>query len=412
MSRGVGIEAINAYVGRASLSVPELFAARGLQAERSANLMMEEKSVNLPCEDPVTNAVNAARPLVDALTAAERERIELVIVGTESGLDFGKPISTYVQHHLGLGRRCRSFEVKHACYGGTAALQTALAMLAISPVEGAKALVIASDAASAAARNTYWEPSQGAGAVAMLVGSEPDILEIDQGANGFYSYEVMDTCRPRPDLEAGDSDLSLLSYLHCLEQTFAAYQERVAGADIETTFDHLVLHTPFAGMVRGAHRQLLRKQKNAAPPDIEKDFEERVAPSLRYCVRVGNVYSAALYLALCSLIDSVAADAPRRIGLFSYGSGCASEFYSGVVTERAAQKLAACRIGERIEERYRLTIDQYEVIADRSLELKCGAENGSVDLTPYGDVYEQRFDGRGLLVLRGVRNFHRQYAWS
>src|SRR4051794_38023499 len=119
----IGIEAINAYVGRLCIDVRELFADRGLALDRFENLMMDEKSVNLPCEDAITNAVNAAKPLVDALTEEERERIELVVIGTESGLDFGKPISTYIHEQLGLSNRCRSFEVKHACYGGTAALQ-------------------------------------------------------------------------------------------------------------------------------------------------------------------------------------------------------------------------------------------------------------------------------------------------
>lgn len=125
----LGIEAVNAYVGGASLDTRTLFEARGLDMRRFGNLMMRQKSVNLPCEDAVTNAVNAAKPLVEALAPHERDRIELVIVGTESGVDFGKPLSTYVHDALGLGRRCRSFETKHACYGGTAALRTAAALL-------------------------------------------------------------------------------------------------------------------------------------------------------------------------------------------------------------------------------------------------------------------------------------------
>src|SRR3989442_15303438 len=104
---GVGIEAVNAYAGRASMDVRQLFQARGLDMQRFSNLMMEQKSVNLPCEDAVTNAVNAAKPLIYALSPAERERVELAIVGTESGLDFAKPISTYVHECLGLSRRCR-----------------------------------------------------------------------------------------------------------------------------------------------------------------------------------------------------------------------------------------------------------------------------------------------------------------
>lgn len=409
----VGIEAVNAYVGRASLDVRTLFEARGLDMRRFGNLMMRQKSVNLPCEDAVTNAVNAAKPLVDALSPAERDRIELVVVGTESGLDYGKPLSTYVHDALGLGRRCRSFETKHACYGGTAALRSAAALLEVGADPDAKALVIAADAASAAARDTYWEPSQGAGAVAMLVGGRPRILALDPGASGFYSYEVMDTLRPRPDLEAGDSDLSLLSYLACLENSYRHYAERVVGADIVTTFDRLVLHTPFAGMVRAAHRTMLRKLKGYGTAAVEADFEQRTAASLAYCSRVGNVYSAALYLALCSLIDQDGPQAgPRRVGMFSYGSGCASEFYSGVVPEGAGAELAALGIGAAVEDRYPLSMPEYETLADGGALRMAGVRDQRFDPAGYGPVYEKGFAGRGLLVLDEISSFHRRYRWS
>jgi polyketide biosynthesis 3-hydroxy-3-methylglutaryl-CoA synthase-like enzyme PksG len=408
----VGIEAINAYVGRASLSVSELFEARGLDQRRSANLRMLEKSVNLPCEDPVTNAVNAARPLVDALTPAERERIELVIVGTESGIDFGKPVSTYVQEYLGLGRTCRSFEVKHACYGGTAALQTAAALVAASPVADARALVVASDAASIAARDTYWEPSQGAGAVAMLIGRDPRVLRLDRGANGFHSFEVMDTLRPRPDLEAGDSDLSLLSYLECLEQSYQAYCTRVADADLMTTFGRLVFHTPFAGMVVGAFRRLRRAHAPGPTAEIEADFTRRVEPGLAYAQRVGNVYGASLYLALCSLLDGAELAPVERIGLFSYGSGCASEFYSGVVTEVGRDEVRARGIGAAIADRYPLGMDEYELVSDLSLHRMAGVQDHDFDPASYRTVYDTALDGRDLLVLERIDDFHRVYRWS
>src|SRR5213078_2404237 len=272
----VGIEAINVYAARASLDVRQLFDARGLDLQRFGNLMMGQKSVNLPCEDPVTNGVNAARPLIAALTPSQRNQIELLIVGTESGLDYAKPISTYIHEYLGLDRRCRSFEIKHACYGGTAALQMAASSVAASPVPGMKALVIAAEAASTADRGSYWEPSQGAGAVGMLVSAQPDILALDPGASGYYTYEVMDTLRPRPDLEEGDTDLSLMSYLECLHRTYEMYCERVSGADIIATFDYLVFHAPFSGMVKGAHRTLLRKQRGMPPDVVERDFETRM----------------------------------------------------------------------------------------------------------------------------------------
>ena len=58
----VGIEAINAYVGTAYVGVNELFERRGLSRPRFDNLMMAQRSVALPCEDPVTNGTNAAKP--------------------------------------------------------------------------------------------------------------------------------------------------------------------------------------------------------------------------------------------------------------------------------------------------------------------------------------------------------------
>jgi polyketide biosynthesis 3-hydroxy-3-methylglutaryl-CoA synthase-like enzyme PksG len=407
----VGIEAIHPYVGRMSLDVAMLFSARGLDDSRMQNLMMREKSVNLPIEDAVTNAVNAAAPIVNALTPQQRETIELVIVGTESAVDFGKPVSTYVADYLQLGRRHRSFETKHACYGGTAALQMAASFVRASPRE-VRALVIAADASSAAARNTYWEPSQGAGAVAMLVGQEGHVLSLDHGASGYNSYEVMDTLRPRADVEAGDSDLSLMSYMNCLEACFAHYAEVVEGTDLRSAFSYLVLHTPFAGMVKSAHRRLMRKVAGAGTAEVDEDFARRVEPSVRFCQRVGNIYSAALYLALCSLIANTDLTRPRRVGLFSYGSGCCSELYSGVIGPAAVAHLARHDIVARIDGRYRLQMAEYEVISDLARQRMAGVQDLDPDPAPYAHIMRSHIDGERLLVLEGIKNYHRAYRWT
>ncbi|BBY22247.1 polyketide biosynthesis 3-hydroxy-3-methylglutaryl-ACP synthase PksG [Mycobacterium stomatepiae] len=372
---------------------------------------MRRKSVNLPIEDAVTNAVNAAAPIVRAMTDEERETIELVIVGTESGIDFGKALSTYVLDYLNLSRRCRTFETKHACYGGTAALQMASGFIRSSSRE-VRALVIAADAASVAARSTYWEPSQGAGAVAMLIGREGHILSLDHGANGYHSYEVSDTFRPRPDVEAGDSDLSLMSYMSCLEASFAHYAEVVENADICDTFGGLVLHTPFAGMVKSAHRRLLRRVATMSLEEIDGDFIRRVEPSIRFCQDVGNFYSAALYLAICSYLTYATVVEPQRIGLFSYGSGCSSEFYSGVVTPESAAAVSALRIPEQIADRHELEMDDYEIIADLALERMAGVENSEPDTRPYGHLLNSAIDGKSLLVLESIKNYHRVYRWA
>ena len=97
----VGIEAMNVFGGSAYLDVRKLAEHRNLDVTRFNNLLMKEKTVSLPYEDPVSFAVNAAKPIVDALSPAEKDRIELIITCTESGIDFGKSMSTYIHHYLG-----------------------------------------------------------------------------------------------------------------------------------------------------------------------------------------------------------------------------------------------------------------------------------------------------------------------
>jgi polyketide biosynthesis 3-hydroxy-3-methylglutaryl-CoA synthase-like enzyme PksG len=260
----VGIDAIHAYCGSCFIDVKSLFRARGLSLERFSNLMMESKSVAAPWEDPVTHAVNAARPLVQRLSVEERANIEMVIVASESGLDFSKSLANYVHEYLQLSRQCRCFEIKQACYGATAALQMAAHYVAVEGSKGTRVLVIATDVSSdihghisaeerEPAEGNYAEPSLGTGSVAMLVSANPRVLAIDLGASGLCSYEVMDTCRPVVGREAGAPDLSLLSYMDCLEACVKHYLERLDGCDLEHDFRYLLYHTPFAGMVAAAH---------------------------------------------------------------------------------------------------------------------------------------------------------------
>lgn len=407
----IGIEAINAYVGQTVLDIRTLFEARQLDVSRFDNLMMQQKSVGLPCEDPVTNGVNAAKPLIEQLTEAEKNNIELVITATESGLDFGKSLGNYIHKYLNLPKHSRVFEMKQACYAGTAAVQMAAAIIASNVSPDAKALVISTDVARSAVKMTYAEPSQGVAAVAMLIGRQPDILELDIGANGFHSYEVMDTFRPDAEIETGDADLSLLSYLDCLEGSFQSYLERVEGADYATTFDYFAFHTPFAGMVKGAHQKMMRQFKHANLDEINEDFKKRVLPSLTYCMRVGNAYSASLYLALCGLIDNVQLKNSHRIGLYSYGSGCSSEFYSGIITPRSQEKLRAMKILEKINQRYMLSMDEYDHLLENT-KMGFGIKNRTIDFTTFQSIFDKQFSQKGLLFLKDVKDYHREYGWS
>ncbi len=416
----VGIEAMNVFGGTAYLDVAKLVGYRQLDVKRFENLLMKQKTVALPYEDPVTFAVNAAKPLIDSLPEVEKDKIELLITCTESGIDFGKSISTYVHHYLGLKRTCRLFELKQACYAGTAGLQMAVSFILSQASPGAKSLVIASDISryvvveggdAITEDYSYAEPSGGAGAVAMLISDNPKIFQVDVGANGYYGYEVMDTCRPVPDSEAGNADLSLMSYLDCCEQAYLGYQNRVDGVDYRNTFQYLAFHTPFGGMVKGAHRVMMRKMDKAKPAEIEEDFNKRVMPGIKYCQRVGNIMGGTLYLALASIIDTEEFDAPMRVGLFSYGSGCCSEFYSGVVNRGAKTLISRFDLERQLTERYQLTIDEYELLLTKSSSVRFGTRNVKAEKYIISGAWNVN-QKKQCLILKEIKEFHRTYEWA
>ncbi len=416
-----GIEAMNVFGGTAYLDVQELATHRKLDIQRFENLMMKEKTVALPYEDPVTFGVNAAKPIIDALSQEEKNQIELLITCTESGIDCGKSLSTYIHDYLKLNRNCRLFELKNACYAGTAGFQMGLNFILSQTSPGAKALVVMSDIArfmKAEGEDVFledWsfaETSGGAGAVAILISDMPYLFQADIGANGYYGYEVMDTCRPvGPDTTTGDADLSLMSYLDCCEQAFEEYCKRVTDADYQNSFHYLAFHTPFGGMIKGAHRMMMRKKAHANPSETEEDFARRVMPGLIYCQRVGNIMGGTVFLSLASTIDKGIFDSPKRIGCFSYGSGCCSEFYSGIVTPEGQELQRSFDIESRLNERYRLSIDEYETLLTGSRAVKFGTRNVKSDFEAVPGINLSEY-GKKRLFLEEIRDFHRNYRWS
>jgi polyketide biosynthesis 3-hydroxy-3-methylglutaryl-CoA synthase-like enzyme PksG len=404
----IGIEKLNIYGGVAAIEVAEIFRGRGLDPSRMDNIQQTRRSIGLGFEDPVTNAVAAAKPIVDAL-GDEAERIEVLITSSESGVDYSKSIASYVHKYLGLSRHCRILEVKQACYAATGALQLAVGYLCSGLSPGAKVLVIATDIALVDARAEYAEPATGFGAAAILLGESASVLQIDRGAFGMYSYETMDSARPTPSADIADVDRSLFAYLDCFTNSFADYRSRVSGTDFLSTFGQLCLHTPFAGLVRAAHRKALREAGVSSAEAIADDFSRRVGPSLVYPKEVGNLCSGSLYLALASLIENRPDNDQTRVGLFSYGSGCSSEFFSGVIDAGSRDALRPFALREQLAQRTILSFSQYADLLKANLAMIVPVQDREVPFEPYEQLLPKT--RRPMLALRRISGYHRQYEW-
>jgi hydroxymethylglutaryl-CoA synthase len=387
---GVGIEALSVAVPKRHLALSDLAAARGIDpAKLTVGLGAHEMAVPDPGEDTVALAATAAAKLVRE-HEIDVARIGMIAVGTETGVDHSKAVASYVQGLLDLPRSMRTFDTQHACYGGTAALMSAADWVASGSANGLAALVICSDIARYGI-GTKGEPTQGGGAVAMLVSDQPELLALDRRLNGFYSSDVHDFWRPLGHREAlVDGQYSIECYLdavagayrmwrdHAAERGIVRPEERLASEQLA----RIVYHVPFCKMAQKAHFQLrqcdlqdaLRQRRDSEDPPIEDpngfaSFQRQVAPSLMLPARVGNTYTAALYFGLASLLHAEGKKlGGERIGLFSYGSGCSSEFYSGVVGRRAAEVIARAELDAVLAQRMRIDAAEYERIMRLSSE--------------------------------------------
>jgi hydroxymethylglutaryl-CoA synthase len=404
-----GIEKISVYPTALQLDLVTLAKERGYNVEHMRKeLMVEKRGVNPPWEDSVTMAVNAAKPM---LTQEDIDSIGLLIVASETGLDGEKALSSWVLEHLGLPSTCRHFEVKIACYSGTAALKMAIGWLSSGLVrKGQKALVITTDE-SLNSIHKPWEYVCGGGSVALLVSDKPDFLELEVEKFGVYAHEVADVIRPLPWLETGNSEHSLFSYMEALAATYEDYEANVGAVDFNTYFKNNVYHVPFAGISFRAHKQLMRMGSDATIEEVTESFKTKVLPSITYSKDIGGTYGGSIFVALLATIDNVDLKANDRIGIFSYGSGSCAEFYSVLVTEKSKEVAKKAGLKGILEKRYKITVPQYEAMeTDRERRIKEGDFTPDFDMVP--GLYDAAFKGKGLLVYTGSKGYYRTYKFS
>ena len=362
----VGIDALGVAVPSLCIDLEVLAKARGVAPSKYLEGIGTWRMGVAPLdEDTVTLAARAASMAMTS-AGAKPDEIGMLVVGTETAVDHSKPVSSFVQGLLGIGSRCRVFETKHACYGGTAALMMALDWIRSGSANGRKALVVCSDIARYGL-NTAGEPTQGAGAVALLVSENPRLLELDPSRTGQFAADVHDFWRPLYSKDAFvDGHYSVQCYLDAITGAYRHFQELTPGVTAND-FAALAYHVPYGKMARKAHRQLRSIDGDAAP---DASFDAQVSASLALPAQVGNIYTGSLYLALASLLaTSVKNLDGQQLGLFSYGSGSCAEFFVGTVVAGAQERVHALGLQAMLDRRRVLSFDEYEQVMKAREEL-------------------------------------------
>ncbi|MGI9247807.1 MAG: hydroxymethylglutaryl-CoA synthase [Woeseiaceae bacterium] len=156
-----------------------------------------------PNHSVYTMAANAVLRLIDQYDI-DPTRVKFLGLGTESSTDNsagaivvkGMVDAALIERGKApMSRSCEVPEFKHACLGGVYGMKGAIRHLALDG-EGSQAIVVCADIAEYA-RGSSGEPTQGAGAVAMLLEEDPQLAVVDLIGSGSASdYRVMDFRKP------------------------------------------------------------------------------------------------------------------------------------------------------------------------------------------------------------------------
>lgn len=383
----IGIDKIGFAMPKYFLDIADLAKARNINANKYVKgLLQLEMSIAPITQDIVTLGATAAS---EFLTEEDKKNIDMIIIGTESGIDQSKSASIFIHSLLGLSPFTRAIEVKEACYGGTAAIAIAKNHVVSNPESSV--LVITSDLAKYGIGATG-ESTQGAGSCAMLIKKDPSILILNDD-NVYQTRDIMDFWRPNySDFPHVDGHFSTKQYLDCLETTWNEYSKKFNKSLDD--FEAICFHLPFPKIGLKGLNTIVPKQENE---NLKDKLNENFHTSIIYNQKVGNIYTGSLYLNLLSLLEnSRSLSSGDNILMYSYGSGAVCEIFSVTLVDGFEKRLRSDRMAD-FDARVKLSIEEYEKMFFEKIELD---ENGNSSFIS---------DDNSLFSLEKIENHMRIY---
>jgi hydroxymethylglutaryl-CoA synthase len=202
-TRPIGISGLAAYVPPYRVWLEDWCDWTDNQWPKIREVVGRSFRVRGPNHSVYTMAANAVIRLIDQYDI-DPARVKFLGLGTESSTDnsAGAIIvkgmvdkALVARGKAPISRSCEVPEFKHACLGGVYGMKGAIRHLALDGA-GSQAIVVCADIAEYA-RGSSGEPTQGAGAVAMLLEEDPKLAVVDLIGSGSASdYRIMDFRKP------------------------------------------------------------------------------------------------------------------------------------------------------------------------------------------------------------------------
>jgi len=415
MRMKTGIDAISFDVANIHLPIRTLAVARNIEPEKlEKGLGLLKMTLPDAHQDAVVFGANALTKLI-LENEINLKEVSRIYVGTESGIDSSKPISSYlinlIEQKFGEDTlaECDVVDFTFACIGGVDALQNCIDFVKLNPTK--KAIVVTTDFAKYDLNSTG-EYTQGAGALAMLVTSNPRIIAFDE--NWATSTKgVFDFFKPYRTIskeaitknESNDpwfDNLEAEIEIHKDQPVFdgqysnQCYMDRTRNAyfsfkklkntteTLYNTWNSIIMHLPYSFQGRRMLSEIYALDsadkiisENIEPADYQNKIKEvgksddykkfvtgKLQPAELASSLIGNLYTGSIFMGLLSTLahyyDTKQEVAGTKFGFLAYGSGSKSKVFEGTIQPEWQSALAKVKLFENLEESVEIDFDTYE----------------------------------------------------
>lgn len=360
----IGIDSFGFYAPRHFVSLKELALKRNVDpAKYAKGLLSKEMRVPEADEDIISLGLKAGYTAL-LRGGIDPKSVDALFVGTETEVYAAKSISNIFAEMLEISPNAFTQDVYNACAGGTLALLNAIAMVEKGIMT--KALIISADISSYH-MGSPGEPTQGSGAVALLISKNPRVAtfskrfgRISGNVNDFFraadSKDAQAFGRYSQDtyidfqLKAYDDLLKNIGDFHADFYTFhAPYSKLPLKAMQEIILKRWIKH--LSDLPKFDRKQikssilkkldsflhdvtvlpeyiyLKLKEKGYSSSTLEKlsnwvntSIKARVLPQLRVPMHFGNMYNASVWAQIAFLLENHT-HVNDIIYFGSYGSG-------------------------------------------------------------------------------------------
>ncbi|WP_374174236.1 hydroxymethylglutaryl-CoA synthase family protein [Flavobacterium tructae] len=410
-----GIDAISFDVANIHLPIKTLATARNIEPEKlEKGLGLIKMTLPDVHQDPVVFGANALTKLILDHNINLNE-ISRIYVGTESAIDSSKPISSFLinlmEQKFGEDTlaECDVVDFTFACIGGVDALQNCIDFVKLNPAK--KAIVVTTDFAKYDLNSTG-EYTQGAGAVAMLVTSNPRIIAFDEnwatstkGVFDFFKpYRTLSkeqiTKNTNNDLwfdnlEAEieihkdqpvfDGQYSNQCYMDRTRNAYFSFKKlKNTTETLYTTWNSIIMHLPYSFQGRRMLSEIYALDsaekiisENIEPADYQVKIKEvakseeyrnfvteKLQPAELASSLIGNLYTGSIFMGLLSTLahfyDTNKEIAGTQFGFLAYGSGSKSKVFEGTIQPEWKSTLENVKLFENLKESTEIDFNTYE----------------------------------------------------